>query len=324
MTMRPRRRSSSAPGNVGSASSVSSTLATTPGIRMFPARHTSVGPSATGSTIPSRTRLGSTPDTTVGAASSSPPASATPVTRPPTTVTRSTVTPHRISAPNARAAPASARPTAPEPPCAKAVSPAAPPSFPAESNSRFAAVPADHGPIAAYRIPRTAIAARSASVSNASPTRSATAIGRMRIASRVCPRSPRPRNARASRSPPIASANVGLRTSGGVVAATCARKLATDRTFASNLGYASASALQRAASSDAVRAGSAQSVRPPPSPSGAKARTAGLMNATPCSARRRSRTTVGLNRPTVSASSAAPPGFSRRSSTSVRRPAFAR
>ncbi len=61
-------------------------------------------------------------------------------------------------------------------------------------------MPADHGPIAVYWIPRQAIAARTASDSNDSATKSAMAIGRTRVIVRPSCR-PRPRNVRPSRNP---------------------------------------------------------------------------------------------------------------------------
>ena len=76
-------------------------------------------------------------------------------------------------------------------------------------------MPADHGPIAVYWMPRQAMAAWSASVSNDSATKSATAIGRTRVI--VLPSCrPRPRNVRPSLSPAIASPRPGDSMSGGV------------------------------------------------------------------------------------------------------------
>ena len=72
------------------------------------------------------------------------------------------------------------------------------------------------------------------------PTRSATAIGSARIASRPV-FAPRSRNAFPSFRPAIASAIEGDFASGGVIALMYARKLATARTFWSNAGYAAAS-----------------------------------------------------------------------------------
>ena len=123
-------------------------MATVPGVRMLPARQRMDGPIVTGSTSVVSSRLGSRPDTTAGAAISSPDASATPVTAPSRVVTATTFGPVRISAPAARAAEASASDSADGPPFANTVSPAAPPSLPAASASSTAVVPADHGPIA--------------------------------------------------------------------------------------------------------------------------------------------------------------------------------
>ena len=94
------------------------TLATVPGVRMLPARQRMDGPTVTGSTRDVSSCLGSSPDTTVGAAISSPDASATPVTAPSRVVTATTFDPVRISAPAARAAEASASDTADGPPLA--------------------------------------------------------------------------------------------------------------------------------------------------------------------------------------------------------------
>src|SRR6266542_3802153 len=179
---------------------------------------------------PRRVRLGSSADTTVGEEISSPVARATPVTRSPDVVTWTTSTDVRISAPNPRAAEASESARAPGPPRANVVWPGAPPSLPAESASSTAVVPADHGPMAAYWMPRAAMAPRIASVSNASPTKSATAIGRTRRSSLV-PFFPSPRKARASLSPTRTSPAEGFFRSGGVLACTWAMKLASTRTF---------------------------------------------------------------------------------------------
>ena len=97
--------------------------------------------------------------------------------------------------------------------------PAAPPSLPAESFRNTAAEPADHGPQAVNRTPRVDSGPRTASSSKASWTRSATAIGIMRIASRPY-LAPRPRNAHPTLSPEIASASVGALMSGGVATFT--------------------------------------------------------------------------------------------------------
>ena len=110
------------------------------------------------------------PATIVGAEISSPVSSATPVATPSVEVIATTRAPVRISAPAACAADDSASATADGPPFANTVSPAAPPSLPAESASSTAVVPADHGPIAVYRTPRQASVARTASERNDSPT----------------------------------------------------------------------------------------------------------------------------------------------------------
>ena len=150
-------------------------------------------------------RFGSTPETTARAAISSPEASTTPVARPSFEVIAATSAPVRISAPAAARSRGERRPTG------RRARPARRRSrrprrrrCPPNPSSRIAAVPADHGPTDAYRTPRQAIAARTASVSNDSATRSATAIGRIRrIVRESC--LPRPRNARPSFSPVSAS-----------------------------------------------------------------------------------------------------------------------
>ena len=99
-----------------------------------------------------------------------------------------------MSAPAVDAAEAKAAARAWVPPRANTAVPAAPPSLPAESFRKTAAVPADQGPHAVNSTPRVDSGPRTASSSNASWTRSATAIGIMRIASRPY-LAPRPRNA---------------------------------------------------------------------------------------------------------------------------------
>ena len=113
-------------------------------------------------------------------------------------------------------------------------------------------------------------------------------------------------------------------------------KEARTRTFRSNAGKAAASAGDRARSSSAVRAGSPHRVTARPSAWGANARTSGWSSSTPCASSRRSLITDWRSRPTVWASAgtrnpgaiscvaAAPPTRSRRSSTTVRRPALPR
>ena len=93
--------------------------------------------------------------------------------------------------------------------------PAAPPSVPAESFRNTAAVPVDHAPIEVKSTPRVASGPRTASVSKTSCTRSATAIGKARIASRPV-LAPRSRNALPSFKPMKASAIEGYFASGGV------------------------------------------------------------------------------------------------------------
>ena len=237
MTIRPsrRRRSPPADGNGGTASRARLTFATVPPIRRFPARHTRVGPSATGSTSDRSVRFGLALDATTEASISSPLSRATPETRWSWVVIAATGTAVRISAPKDRAAAARASASAPGPPMANADWPGAPRSFPTESDSITAVVPADHGPIAVYWIPRTASAARTASVSKLSPTKSATAMGRVRRSSRPA-FGPRRRNARARPSPVRASMAEGARNAGGMAEWRWAMKLASTRTLRSKAG----------------------------------------------------------------------------------------
>ena len=82
ITIRPRSRSASPPANAGRPPEREVDRAVAPGWRMFSPRHTVVGPTATGSS--SRiVRFGSAADTTSGASSSVPSASATPTARSP-------------------------------------------------------------------------------------------------------------------------------------------------------------------------------------------------------------------------------------------------
>ena len=198
----------------------------------------------------------------------------------------------------------------------------------------FAAVPADHGPTDAYWTPRQATAARIASVSNDSATKSAIAIGRTRRivwASRL----PRPRNVRPSFSPASASPRPGAWMSGGVCPAISPRNFPSARTNRSKSGQASASWFDQPRSPSTVLAWSLQNVTARPSSWGANKRTSGARSRKPWDRRSRSRTTDGRSRPTVcarrgtrtppsSAVSAAPPTRSRRSRTTTRRPARAR
>ena len=161
-------------------------------------------------------------------------------------------------------------------------------------------MPADHGPIAVYWTPRHAMAARSASVSNNSATKSATAIGRTRVIARPSSR-PRPRNVRPSRSPASASPRPGNSMSGGVCPATSARKPDSARTSRSKPENASASCPDRARKPSAVRPTSPHRVTAEPSAAGANARTSGPTRDRPWRLSSRSRTTEGRSRPTVCA-----------------------
>ena len=163
---------------------------------------------------------GSAADTTSDASISVPSASVTPRTRPsfdrmPDDLGRRCA--HRRR--RAFAADSSALASAPVPPRANTAVPAAPPSLPAESFRNTAAVPVAHGPIDVNSTPRVASGPRTASSSKTSWTRSATAIGSARIASRPV-FAPRSRNAFPSFSPMIASAIDGLFASGGVATLT--------------------------------------------------------------------------------------------------------
>ena len=176
---------------------------------------------------------------------------------------------------------------------------------------------------------------RIASSSNTSATRSATAIGNARIASRPV-LAPRSRNAFPSFSPAIASAIDGDLASGGVIALMYARKLATARTFLSNAGYAAASCACRGFSPSAVVAASPQNVTAEPSGCGANTRTSGSINSRPNAGSLRSLITERRRRPTVCAIPGAvnpgaislfrrmPPTTSLRSSSVTSLPAFAR
>ena len=154
--------------------------------------------------------------------------------------------------------------------------PAAPPSVPAESLRNTAAVPVAQAPIAVYSTPRVASGPRTASDANTSCTRSATAIGSARIASRPV-RAPRSRNARPSFSPMIASASDGDFGSGGVATDTYARKLAIARTFLSKATNAVASSGAPVARAPGPCASaSAQNVTAEPSGIGACIRADGV------------------------------------------------
>ena len=224
--IRPRSSEASSPAavNRGSPASTRLTLATVPGVRMLPARQSRLGPIATGSASRVSARFGSMPATTTRAVSSSPPARTTPVARPSREVIATTSAPVRISTPAARRRRLEGGASAhPDRRVRRPSGPAAPPSLPAESASSTAVVPADQGPIAVYWTPRQAIAAWSASVSNDSATKSATAIGRTRVIVRPSCR-PSPRKVRPSWSPARASPSPGDSMSGGVRAGQLAEE----------------------------------------------------------------------------------------------------
>ena len=115
-------------------------------------------------------------ETTARAAIDSPVDSVTPDAAPSAASIRATSTPVRISTPACRAAAASASASAPGPPTTNQPLAIGCPS-PAPSRSSSAALPADHGPRNEPSTPPAAIVARSGSLSNHSPTRSAAAIG---------------------------------------------------------------------------------------------------------------------------------------------------
>ncbi len=160
-------------------------------------------------------------------------------------------------------------------------------------------------------------------------------MGRTRSASRTC-RPPRRRRAFPSVRPFMASAVDGDARSGGSVSWIRARNRTRERTLRSKARNASASRGRRVRSSAAVRAGSRHNVSGGPSADGAKATTFGSTARKPCEPSWRSRTTLARRPPMPSATTgartpgatssiaSAPPARLRRSSTSVRRPAFAR
>ncbi len=160
-------------------------------------------------------------------------------------------------------------------------------------------------------------------------------MGRTRSVSWIC-RLPSCRSAFASVRPLKPSAGDGDARSGGSVAWTRLRNRARERTLRSNARNASASLGRCVRSSVAVRAGSRHNVIGRPSADGAKATTSGSTARRPYPLSRRSRTTLARRPPMPSATTGArtpgatssiasvPPARLRRSSTSVRRPAFAR
>ena len=143
---------------------------------MFWSRRTISGARWIGSSSPSSVRLASALETTARAAMVSPEASVTPVAMPSAASMRATSTPVLISTPACCAAEASAPASTAGPPTANHPLATGCPS-PAPSISRTAVLPADHGPRNDPRTPPAAIVARSGSLSNHSPARSATAIG---------------------------------------------------------------------------------------------------------------------------------------------------
>ena len=156
ITMRPRSSCSAlspfpAAVNAGSRSTSRLSFAVTPVLRVARRRRRRSGPVLSTPSRPRSVRFGSSVESTIGAAISSPFASATPVTRPSRSVIAATDAPVRISAPKPRAASASAPARAPGPPIATTVWPAAPPSAPSPvmpSKRSVAPVPGDIGPTA--------------------------------------------------------------------------------------------------------------------------------------------------------------------------------
>ena len=300
---------------------------------MFSPRQCIVGPTSAGSSK-RIVRLGSAVETTSGTSTSAPSARVTPCTRSPRVRIATTSCWVRSCTPRAVAAASSASASASVPPRAKTAVPAAPPSVPAESFSSTCAVPVAQAPIAVYRTPRVQSGPLTDSSSKTSWTRSATAIGSARIASRPV-FAPRSRKALPSRRPMIASASEGDLGSGGMATCTYARKLAIARILWSNPTKASASRTLRGRSSSAVLAASAQNVVAEPSGIGACIRTAGATVEYPKRSSRRSFMTEERRRPTVWINPGArnpgagwlprrmPPGRSARSSTTTLRPALA-
>src|SRR5207248_5531042 len=150
-----------------------------------------------------------------------------------------TSTPVLISTPSSRAAAASASATAPMPPRACQPLPIGWP-FPAPSSKRSAPLPADHGPRNDPRMPPAATAARSGSLSNHSPARSATAIGIQR-SRRYASALPNARNLRPALSASNRSARDGSSTDGGAADDSARSTPLMRAKLARNFGYWSAS-----------------------------------------------------------------------------------
>ncbi len=139
---------------------------------------------------------------------------------------------------------------------------------------------------------------RIASLSNDSPTKSATAMASTRRIMRPsC--LPRPRNARPSRRPSRASPKPGPLMSGGASSPRSDRNRESDRTRRSYSTNDVASSSENARSDSTLLARSAYSVTARPSGCGAKTRTSGATSESPWEARSSSRTTDGRSRPTV-------------------------
>ena len=219
---RPRR------GTRGVPSSTRLTFATDPGVRMLPARQRIDGPTVTGSTSEVSSCFGSRPETT-----REPRSPRRPRARRRSRHRRRSSPARRGRRSGSRRPMPAPRPRAPRrafdgPPLAYTVSPAAPPSLPAESASSTWVVAG--GPRPHRRVPDAAPGASSpriASVSNDSVTKSATAIASTRrIVRPSC--LPRPRNARPSRRPSSASPKPGSLMSGGASSPRSARKRLSD------------------------------------------------------------------------------------------------
>ncbi|OLB61358.1 MAG: hypothetical protein AUI11_10025 [Acidobacteria bacterium 13_2_20CM_2_66_4] len=184
-------------------------------------------------------RFGSALETIARAWISSPLVRTTPVAPPPATATWATSADVLIWTPAARAAAASASTSAAAPPFANQPVAIGSASV-APSSSSTAALPADHGPRNDPRMPPAARAARSGSLSNHSPARSATAIGIQR-SRRYASALPNARNLRPALSASNRSARDGSSTDGGAADDSARSTPLMRAKLARNFGYWSAS-----------------------------------------------------------------------------------
>src|SRR3954470_6261690 len=180
------------------------------------------------------------------------------------------------------------------------------------------------------RMPPAAIVARSGSLSNHSPARSATAIGTQR-SMRYASALPSARNARPALSSSITSYPVGSSMDGGVVAATRRRTLLILAKLFRNRGYCSASRVENAPMLARARATSFHRISARPSFVGAQASAAGRITRSPCCSSASDRTSSGsiaaecasvghLNPGAISSVRAQPPARSLRSRTVTFKP----